>query len=154
HNLNLSRLYILTTAATASAAELMINNLRPYMSIIHIGETTRGKDEASITISDRRGTKRVDWVMYPIVYKLYNATGNGNYSTGIVPDRSMIESANLPLQSFGNAADPMINYAIGLINGNATLSSKRSISSLNTAQTQLYNSATVFADNAPLVTAH
>ncbi|MEO6149634.1 MAG: S41 family peptidase, partial [Mucilaginibacter sp.] len=51
HNLNLSKLYVLTTGATASAAELMINNLKPYMTIVQIGQATRGKDEASIAIT-------------------------------------------------------------------------------------------------------
>jgi carboxyl-terminal processing protease len=152
--LNLTRLYVLTTGATASAAELLINNLRPYINIIHIGQTTRGKDEASITISDKRAVKKVNWVMYPIVYKVFNSLGNGGYSNGIAPNKLMIESAWLPLQAFGNEADPMINYALGLASGKIVMTANP-IRSLKTVavepQPEIYNSA-IAGQNTPLIT--
>jgi carboxyl-terminal processing protease len=47
NNLSLSRVFILATGATASAAEVMINNLKPFMKVKVIGGKTMGKDEAS-----------------------------------------------------------------------------------------------------------
>jgi C-terminal processing protease CtpA/Prc len=41
--LNLSRVIVLTTDSTASASELVINALRPYIEVVTIGETTLGK---------------------------------------------------------------------------------------------------------------
>ncbi len=41
--LDLSRVVVLTTNETASSSELVINSLRPYMEVITLGDTTRGK---------------------------------------------------------------------------------------------------------------
>lgn len=128
YNLGLSRVYILSTAATASASEVMINNLKPFIQVIQIGEKTRGKDEASFKIFDARVPKLVNWEMHPIVYKLFNANGNGNYSAGINPDITANELATLPLLPFGDPADPMIKAAIARATGKsltAVLSPKK-----------------------------
>ncbi|TBO44404.1 S41 family peptidase [Pedobacter kyonggii] len=128
-NLGLSRVYILGTGATASAAEVMINNLKPYMQVTLIGDKTIGKDEASFLISDMRTPKQVLWEMHPIIYKLFNASGNGNYSAGIIPDIPVNEFASLPLLPFGEANDPLVKAAITSITGKV----KSSVSSLKTA---------------------
>jgi C-terminal processing protease CtpA/Prc len=117
NNLSLSRIFILSTGATASASEVMINNLKPFMPVVLIGEKTIGKDEASFTITDARIPKQVKWEMHPIVYKLFNAAGSGNYSGGINPDITVNELASLPLLSFGDAADPLVKAAIARITG-------------------------------------
>ncbi|GAA4912120.1 S41 family peptidase [Mucilaginibacter defluvii] len=145
-NLSLKRLFVLTTGATASAAELVINNLKPYINVIQIGQTTLGKDEASITISDKRTPKRINWTMYPIVYKLYNALGAGNYSGGITPAETVNEWDNLPLQPFGNEFDPILKHTLALINGSEALS----ITSRQTKNAELYNSASDYAAKAAL----
>jgi carboxyl-terminal processing protease len=153
-SLKLPRLYVLTTAATESAAELVINNLRPYANVIQIGQTTRGKDEASIAIADLRGTKRINWVMYPIVYKIFNALGNGDYSSGIAPNYAMVESAHLPLAAFGSEADPMISSTLGLIDGKGFVIASKPVvlNKINpgTQKTELFNSAAT-AVNKPLL---
>lgn len=113
--LGLTRLYVITTPATASAAELMINNLKPYLTVVQVGETTRGKDEAAIVITDKRTTKRINWELSPIVYKLFNAQGLGGYSGGIAASYPLTESATLPIKAFGDQTDPMIAYTLNLI---------------------------------------
>jgi len=116
-NLGLSKVYILSTAATASASEVMINNLKPFIQVIQVGEKTRGKDEASFRIYDTRSPKQVNWEMHPIVYKLFNAQGLGNYSAGINPDVAINEINTLPLLPFGDQADPLVKTAIARITG-------------------------------------
>ncbi len=37
-SLNLNRVFVLTSARTASASELLINGLDPYIDVIHIGD--------------------------------------------------------------------------------------------------------------------
>jgi len=65
---NLSKVYILTTSSTASASELIINGLKPFMNVVTIGTTTVGKNVGSITISDASNkiklppAKQVDFV--------------------------------------------------------------------------------------------
>ena len=46
-SLNLNRVFILTTRSSASASELIINCLDPYIDVIQIGTTTYGKYQAS-----------------------------------------------------------------------------------------------------------
>jgi carboxyl-terminal processing protease len=118
-NLGLGRVYILSTSATASASEVIINNLKPFIQVVLIGEKTRGKDEASFRIFDARSPKLVNWEIHPIVYKLFNAQGNGGYSAGITPDISINEMDNLPLLQLGDTADPMVKAAIAAMTGRA-----------------------------------
>ena len=42
HNLNLSRIFFITGRGTASASELVITGLEPYMQVTTIGDTTVG----------------------------------------------------------------------------------------------------------------
>ncbi|EHQ29067.1 peptidase S41 [Mucilaginibacter paludis DSM 18603] len=118
----LSRVYLIGTGATASAAEVVINNLKPYISVIFIGEKTIGKDEAAFTIADLRTPKRIEWEMLPIVYKIANAAGTGNYSSGLLPDYTINEMAALPLKPIGDATDPLIAAAIRSASGLAVVS--------------------------------
>jgi C-terminal processing protease CtpA/Prc len=142
-NLGLSRVYILSTAATASASEVMINNLKPFIQVVQIGEKTRGKDEASFRIFDARNPKQVNWEMHPIVYKLFNAQGNGTYSAGINPDVVINEMSVLPLLPLGDAADPLVKAAIAKITGKAA---KTGIS-INTALSQGFQPGNILMDS-------
>lgn len=116
--LALPRVFILSGAATASAAELTINSLKPYTQVIQIGETTYGKDKGAILISDNRNPQRIPWTLMPITYNLLNANNNGNYTSGIKPDHIVDEMATLPLVPLGDQADPLIVKALSLISGN------------------------------------
>jgi hypothetical protein len=117
--LPLRRVFILTTAATASAAELVVNSLKPYLPVIQIGQTTTGKDEAGFVITDTRSPRRVFWTLEPIAYKLLNRANEGNYAAGLTPAYIVDETAQLPLADAGTAADPLVNKALQLIYGNA-----------------------------------
>jgi C-terminal processing protease CtpA/Prc len=48
----MTKIYVLTTKGTASASELVINGLKPYMNVVQIGDVTYGKNVASITFYD------------------------------------------------------------------------------------------------------
>lgn len=115
--LSLPRVFILSSEATASAAELTINTLKPYTQVVQIGEKTFGKDKGAVIISDNR----IPWTLLPITYNLLNAKGNSGYTTGITPDYSIDELSNLPLTTIGDRNDPLIGKAIAIINGNARI---------------------------------
>lgn len=117
NNLGMNRVFVLGTAATASAAEVIVNNLKPYIQVVLIGETTRGKDEASFKIFDARSPKQIQWEMHPIIYKLYNASGSGGYNSGITPDIFVNELSSLPLQPLGTTTDPLVKAAVSMITG-------------------------------------
>lgn len=116
--LSLSRVFIITGEATASAAELTINSLKPYMQVIQIGEKTFGKDKGAVIISDTR----IPWTLMPITYNLFNAKGSGGYTSGISPDYTIDEMSALPLKTVGDHTDPLIAKAISIIDGNAKIS--------------------------------
>jgi C-terminal peptidase prc len=79
-SLDLSRLFVITTRASASASELVINSLRPYMPVVVIGDATYGKPVGQY------GFTFCDKVLAPVAFKLVNADGQGDFFGGIEPD--------------------------------------------------------------------
>jgi carboxyl-terminal processing protease len=78
--LTLSRLFAITTRASASASELIINSLRPHLPVVVIGEATYGKPVGQY------GFNFCEKVLAPVSFQLVNAEGQGDYFDGIVPD--------------------------------------------------------------------
>lgn len=115
YRMKLNRVVILTTGATASAAELLINNLKPYLEVIQIGTATIGKDMASFAITDMNVPKKTNLILHPLVFKLYNAMNAGGYQDGIQPDYLIDEFKEMPLRPFGDAEDPMIKKALDVL---------------------------------------
>jgi C-terminal processing protease CtpA/Prc len=112
---NLSRVYVLTTDRTASASELIINGLRPYMTVNTIGTTTYGKNVGSITITDDTG--KINWGMQPIVFRSYNSLGQSDYSSGFTPTVEVEEP--ITLYPLGDVRDALLNEALYQIAGTA-----------------------------------
>lgn len=82
-NLNLKRLYVIASSYSASASELVMHGLRVYMPVLHIGETTVGKDKASMTV--KSDNERIKWQLQPIISRLSDAKGIGKYINGLDP---------------------------------------------------------------------
>ena len=115
---NLQRVYVLTTSGSASASELVINGLRPFMDVITLGTTSYGKNVGSITIEDENG--RIKWGMQPIVSKTFNALNQSDYSTGFVPKVEVKEFSNVVWKPLGDVNDALLNEAIYQITGGRT----------------------------------
>ena len=111
---SITRVYILCGSHTASASEIVINNLKPYMEVITIGETTTGKDVAGFTIEDDRYPDGQGWVLYPAIYKLFNANEEGNYAMGITPDYMLNELESLEVKPLGDINEVLLKKALGL----------------------------------------
>ncbi|WPR73087.1 S41 family peptidase [Flavobacterium sp. NG2] len=122
NSLNLSKIYILTTQSTASASELIINGLSPYINVIQIGDVTYGKNVASVTLYDSSNFSSSNrnpdhkYAMQPIVAKSVNKNGFGEYEKGLVPNHSLKESLRT-LGVLGDASEPLLSTAIGKITG-------------------------------------
>lgn len=124
-NLNLDRIYILITSNSASASELVINSLNPYMEVILIGEdNTTGKYVGSITISDEEGNH--DWAMQPIVLKTANANGITDYINGFAPHYLVKDDFDAELGTLG---EDMLAKSIELITGKTVTEPARIASS-------------------------
>jgi C-terminal processing protease CtpA/Prc len=134
---SINRIYVLCGNRTASASELIINNLKPYIEIITIGEKTFGKDVAGFPIEDDRipGTK--GWVLYPAIYKLFNARHEGNYSKGINPIIVVNEIQQVEVFPLGNISEILLNNALNNISGNASKMKTTTLRSLPLSNTSL-----------------
>jgi len=110
---NLKNLIILTSGSTASASELLINGLKPFMKVTIVGTTTYGKNVGSITISSE--DKQIKWGLQPIVTKSFNSLHQSDYSVGFTPDVVVTES--FKLYPYGNPLDPLLGEALAQITG-------------------------------------
>lgn len=77
HALRLSRLVVLTSRASASASELVINGLRPFLPVVTIGDRTYGKPVGQY------GLPFCDKVLAPVAFAMVNANGVGDHYDGI-----------------------------------------------------------------------
>ncbi len=133
--LNLNKLYVLTGRNTASASELTITALKPYMNeVITIGSTTHGKYCASITMTPKQYYKDEtyyesfkNWALQPIVAKYANATGVTDFENGFAPTWG-VKDELLPAIELGNIQEPLLKKAVELITGNAVTASTKSAS--------------------------
>jgi carboxyl-terminal processing protease len=76
-SINIPKIYFIVGKATASASELLINNLKPYMDVRLIGGTTYGKPVGFFPIPVG------DWYIFPVSFRTTNKNGEGNYFGGI-----------------------------------------------------------------------
>ncbi|WP_462317921.1 S41 family peptidase [Marinilabilia sp.] len=113
-NLGLDKLYVLTTASTASASEMIIYGLEPYMDVIQIGTTTHGKYYASTTFSDQ---KNHNWAIQPIILRSINATNSIDYSKGLDPDHELSDYFYLFPYQLGDPRELFMAKAISVITG-------------------------------------
>lgn len=109
----INRVFILTSSRTASASELVINGLQPFMEVVVIGQRTAGKNVGSITISDDK--KRFKWGLQPIVSKSFNSLNRSDYTSGFTPRVTVAEGVRL--YSLGDPRDPLLSEALFLITG-------------------------------------
>ncbi|NND51332.1 MAG: carboxyl-terminal protease [Flavobacteriaceae bacterium] len=122
NSLNLNTVYILTTGSSASASELVINCLNPYIDVVQIGTTTTGKYQASVTIYDSPNFGRNDanpnhtYAMQPLVLKSLNSVGFTDYDNGLAPDITLEEDIS-NLGVLGDVNEPLLAAALDEIAG-------------------------------------
>jgi carboxyl-terminal processing protease len=110
----LTRIFVLTAGNTASASELVINNLKPFMEVILIGENTYGKNVGSFSI----GHPNNKWAygLQPITFLTNNAIGESNYGTasGFTPNYILKDNV-LPYKKLGNPGETYFNKALSIM---------------------------------------
>lgn len=123
-NMNLNRLYILTGKGTASASELTLTGLTPYMDVVQIGDTTHGKFCGGIVLMpkhlwwDKSASyyqEIKNWGMYVMIYKFSNKR-NDEFPRGFAP-KYVVKEYLLELYPFGDERDPLLGKALELITG-------------------------------------
>lgn len=119
NHLNLDKLYVITTGSTASASELVINGLNPYITVKTIGTKTVGKYVASITVYDSKDLGRAGanpnhtYAMQPIVLEELNKLDQ-NDKDGFDPNIVLPEQYD-DLGIIGDENEPLFKAAIDLI---------------------------------------
>lgn len=104
--LRLGRLVVITTRASASASELLINALRPYMPVTVIGERTFGKPVGQY------GIDMCSRVVLPVAFTTVNVRGQADYFNGIPPD---CVAGDDVAQDLGSAQEASLAEALTVI---------------------------------------
>lgn len=126
--LGLNRIIFLVTSSSASASEMMINGLDPYMDVVLIGTKTSGKNVGSNLIYDYIDDKQEiknpnhTWALLPITFGIFNSVGFGDYGNGFTPNIKLNEDFD-NLGILGDVDEPMLQKALDFISGKVTLSS-------------------------------
>ena len=89
--LNLQRLVVITTGSSASASELVINSLRPFIPVTTIGDTTFGKPVGQY------GLRFCDKILYPVAFSIRNANNEGDFFNGLAADCTAGDDYNYQL---------------------------------------------------------
>ena len=86
---NLSRIVFIVSGRTASASELVINNLKPYMNVKLIGSKTYGKPFGfpGLLIEMSKTDKSQNYYVFPVSSQTLNANNSGDYYFGMDVDK-------------------------------------------------------------------
>lgn len=98
----------LVSESTASASELLINNLKPYLNVKVVGETTYGKPVGffPITLQNR-------YEVYMSMFETLNSNNEGRYYTGISPTTAVAYLD--PRYEFGDERDSYLKAALDIL---------------------------------------
>ncbi|NMN35942.1 S41 family peptidase [Pedobacter sp. SG918] len=100
---NLTRVYFIVTGGTASASELLINNLKPVMDVKLIGKTTYGKPVGFFSIRIDKND------LYIPQFQTKNQLDQGEYFSGMTVDKDVTDDLT---KDFGNPAEKMLAQAL------------------------------------------
>ena len=114
--LEMDRLYVISSDDTASASELLINGLSPYIGVILIGDNTTGKNVGSYSIYDwiddeGNVNPRHTWAMQPITLKIANSEGFADFENGLQPDYRLKEDI-INLGTLGEIDEPLLEKTL------------------------------------------
>ncbi len=107
NSLSLNRLVTICTESTASASELVINGLRPYLDVHIVGANTYGKPMGANVF--RFNT---NWAMVPITFKTNNANDEGDYFDGLSVDIPANDGLD---REFGHPEEASLQQALAFI---------------------------------------
>lgn len=106
---NIQNVVFIVSGNTASASELVINSLKPYVNVKLVGEKTYGKPVGFFPIILEKRYK-----VYMSLFSAKNKNGQGDYYEGFKPD--VEDSFDDPRFDFGDSRENYLAKAINLIN--------------------------------------
>lgn len=107
-SLNLSKVVFIGSQSTASASELLINVLKPYMDVKLVGRQTFGKPVGFINVPVG------GWDMYAVSIQSKNSQGEGDYFNGIAINDSPSEVYKYEdfSKDWGVTSEPFLHRAL------------------------------------------
>lgn len=105
--LNLSKIVVITTRGTASASESVMNGLKPYLSVISVGDTTNGKP-----VGMSGGDIGKKYFIAPVTFKYVNKNDEGDFYSGIAPQDLVSDDIT---HDFSNRNELCLKAAISYI---------------------------------------
>ena len=108
NSIQLDKLVVITTSSTASASELVISGLMPYMNLKLIGSTTHGKPVGMNIESDTK----LNIAVAPISFRNTNSAGYTDFFDGIPVDFAVNDNVT---QDWGNQSDACLTAALNYI---------------------------------------
>lgn len=118
----IQKVVFIVSANTASASELVINNLKPHMSVRIVGKRSYGKPIGffPITIQNK----------YDVYYSMFtsiNSAGQTDYYAGFAPDLDVADDVT---KDFGDPTELSVAAALREIAGSTSIAATKAISSL------------------------
>lgn len=101
--LNLDRVVVLTTGASCSSSELVINALTPFVEVVTVGAPTCGKPVGQYPV------EICDNILFAVNFQMVNAEGFGDYFDGIQPTCFAPDTVQA---DWADPADPMLGEAL------------------------------------------
>ncbi|RYY09611.1 MAG: hypothetical protein EOO04_38135, partial [Chitinophagaceae bacterium] len=106
-SLSPARLFFIVSDNTASASELLINNLKPYVDVKLVGpKPTYGKPVGYFPIGVG------DWYIFPVSFRSTNKDGQGNYFDGIALDSRSADGVD---KDWGNVQEASLANVLAYI---------------------------------------
>ncbi|HSI55824.1 MAG TPA: S41 family peptidase [Ramlibacter sp.] len=102
----LRRVVVITSGGTASASELLINGLRPFVDVVLVGETTYGKPYGFIPRDNCGLTYNA------VQFESLNSQGVGGYTAGFAPHCQVADDLDHQL---GDAAERRVRVALNYL---------------------------------------
>ncbi len=136
--LNLNRVFVITTEATCSSSELVINSLKASannIEVIQIGEKTCGKPYGYLGSG-----KFCDKALYAINIESKNGDGVGDYVNGLSPT---CQAQDNFFKSFGDSTEDSLAEALNYINTNRCTSKPTASNAQKSEQIRLKKQSTL-----------
>lgn len=117
--LGLNRVVFITSRESASASEVVINSLTPYIPVSLVGDTTYGKP-TGMNIwgfpfpTSSNQNPDYQYVFGPITFEYVNANNEGGFYDGIAPDVRAIDDIT---RDFGDPEEASLKAAIAVLEG-------------------------------------
>ena len=125
-----NRVYVITSNRTASASELIINGLKPYMNVFMVGDVTVGKNVGSVALEDEDNPDNKYGIL-PIVFRDANKNGESDFANGFIPNIGAREITQKWLLPFGDTEEYLLKVTINRILGNPPIDGDSRIQSID-----------------------